>query len=100
MRVLLRDNIGTVHRLIVGNLEFEGWRKMVLPVGAKISQMDSVTGRPSYLELIAIEFIPPERFDFNQAVNREDLRTVFLDDISAVTRKKYLGRPVLKFKTQ
>lgn len=90
LTLIVEDRQGTRHFLDSGDLQFRGWRKMVLPLPQKIRQHDYYLEEKSALRLLAIEIV------FSQKYAKGKLPVIFIDEIAAEVRKKYDVPPELK----
>ena len=76
----------------MGNLNFSGWKKLSVKIGAKINQMNLTLNKDSYIEIKKIALEPSKK----QRKNRWSF--IYFDDITAEIRKKYLDRKIEKMK--
>lgn len=87
---IVEDRHGVRHFLDSGDLQFRGWRKMVLPLPQKIRQQDYYLQEKSAIRLLAIEIV------FSRQYAKGKLPILLIDEIAAEVRKKYEVPPELK----
>lgn len=86
LSILIQDAIGQNHRIILGNTEFLGWRKLIIKLSKKIKQEDEYLNQKRYIKILQIQYRPGN-------MTRLPLWQYFyLDDISAMVREKYTDR--------
>jgi hypothetical protein len=86
LSISLQDTAGKQHRLIMGHLDFTGWKKLTVALPSDIAQMDRFIHENAYLTLKTISYHPGSfaltpRYIF-----------IYIDDISATVRNKYLEK--------
>ena len=84
--IFLKDTSGEQHRIILGRLDFTGWKKLTADIPSNIAQMDECIDQKTYLALQKITIHPgtndlSPRYSF-----------IYIDDISAKVRIKYLNK--------
>lgn len=86
LSISLQDAEGRPHRLVMGRLDFTGWKKLTVAIPSEVAQMDSYIHENTDLTLLTITYHPGSfaltpRYTF-----------IYIDDISATVRKKYLEK--------
>ncbi|HON76994.1 MAG TPA: flagellar filament outer layer protein FlaA [Spirochaetota bacterium] len=82
--IFLKDVSGQQHRLIMGQLDFSGWKKLTAIVPSHVAQMDEYMNQQSFISLNKITIHPGSKELAPRYI------FIFIDDISAVVRSKYL----------
>jgi hypothetical protein len=83
---LLKDANNQPHRLIIGKLDFLGWRKLSVKITPEISQQDKYLSQKRQIEILKIIYSPGN-------LGRLPLWHYFyIDDITATVREKYTDR--------
>lgn len=72
------------YKVLMANLNYDGWKRFRIPIGNKISQKDYILGKPSFVKLTGIQFSPSKK----ETKNKEDI--IAIDDIFIIKRKKFL----------
>jgi len=90
LTLIVEDRSGDRHFIDAGDLQFRGWRRMVLPVPPKVRQQDYYLSEKSALKLIGIEIV------FSRKYAKGKLPVLLIDEIAAEVRKKYEVPPELK----
>ncbi len=90
LTLLIQDRRGDRHVIDSGDLQFRGWRRMVLPVPLKIQQQDYYLNEKSAMKLLGIEIV------FSRKYAKGKLPVILIDEIAAEVRKKYEVPPELK----
>lgn len=90
LTLIVEDRMGVRHFLDGGDLQFRGWRRMVVPVSHSIRQQDYYLNERAGLRLLAIEIV------FSGRYPKGKLPLVLIDEIAAEVRKKYEVPPALK----
>ncbi|HMV34873.1 MAG TPA: flagellar filament outer layer protein FlaA [Turneriella sp.] len=90
LTLIVEDRQGVRHFIDSGDLQFRGWRRMVLPVPQKIRQQDYYLNEKSALKLLGIEIV------FSRKYAKGKLPVILIDEIAAEVRKKYEVPPELK----
>ncbi|GAB4429622.1 MAG: hypothetical protein OHK0011_12100 [Turneriella sp.] len=90
LTLIVEDRQGLRHFIDSGDLQFRGWRRMVLPVPQKIRQQDYYLNEKSALKLVGIEIV------FSRKYAKGKLPVILIDEIAAEVRKKYEVPPELK----
>jgi len=83
----IRDAEGKAHRLTIGTLNFRGWRKLIVKLPKRILQEDRFLNQKRYIKITKLIYRPgntPKRHPIWQYF--------YIDDISAMVRKKYTDR--------
>jgi len=86
LSIILQDAAKTNHRMVLGSLDFLGWRKLVIKIDGKINQEDEFLNQKRFLKIMQIQYRPK---------NRERLprwQYFYIDDINAMVREKYTDR--------
>lgn len=86
LSILLQDAAGTTHRLVLGVLDFAGWRKLNVRLTKKVAQQDAYLTQKSQMEILKIMYKP-----HTQKRELQEHR-LYIDDITAMVREKYLDR--------
>jgi hypothetical protein len=90
LSLIVEDRQGVRHFIDSGDLQFRGWRRLVLPVPHKIRQQDYYLNEKSALKLMGIEIV------FSRKYAKGKLPVILIDEIAAEVRKKYEVPPELK----
>jgi hypothetical protein len=90
LSLIVEDRQGVRHFIDSGDLQFRGWRRLVLPVPHKIRQQDYYLNEKSALKLMGIEIV------FSRKYAKGKLPVILIDEIAAEVRKKYDVPPELK----
>ncbi len=79
---LLKDSDGKTHRVSFGLLNFNGWRKLKVPITSKFAQLEKHLARKRNMEILYLQY---------KHRNTGELMThyFYLDNISATVRDKY-----------
>ncbi len=86
LSLLLKDANNQPHRLIIGKLDFLGWRKLSVKITGEISQQDKYLSQKRQIEILKIIYSPGN-------LGRLPLWHYFyIDDITATVREKYTDR--------
>jgi hypothetical protein len=86
LSLLLKDADENVHRLIIGKLDFLGWRKLSVKITSEIAQQDKYLSQKRQIEIIKIIYSPGN-------IGRLPIWHYFyIDDITALVREKYTDR--------
>lgn len=88
--LIVEDREGRRHFLDSGDLQFRGWRQIVLPIQQRVRQQDYYLKEASALKIIAIEIV------FSAKYTKGILPLILIDEIAADVREKYLEPPPLK----
>jgi len=90
LSLIVEDQERRRHFIDSGDLQFRGWKKVTLPMPASIRQHDLYLKEASPLRLIAVEIV------FSPKYTKGVLPLVFIDELSAEVREKYILPPPLK----
>ncbi|MDY6934130.1 MAG: flagellar filament outer layer protein FlaA [Spirochaetota bacterium] len=86
LSILLKDADGNNHRIILGKLNFIGWRKLIFRIPDSIVQQDKYLTREKHIEIMKLIYKPGSR-------GRDPVWHYFyIDDITAMVREKYTDR--------
>ena len=86
LSIMLQDAYQINHRLVLGKLNFLGWRKLVIKLGKDIRQEDDFLSQKRFLKILHFQYRPGNR-------TRMPLWQYFyLDDLTAMVREKYSDR--------
>ncbi len=83
--IMLIDGSGASHRMIMGRLNFTGWRELTVSLPKEVSQMDKYLSQKKQLELTKIMYNPGN-------TGRNAWTYVYFDDISAMVREKFYDK--------
>jgi hypothetical protein len=86
LSILLKDNAGNSHLLVLGILNYSGWRKLSVKIPRSVAQEDAYLNQKSQLEIIKLLYKPYT----DTQMPRE--HRFYIDDISAMVREKYVDR--------
>ncbi len=81
--ILIMDANEQIHKLRMGNLNFIGWKKLMVPITKNIAQQDEFLNQKRFIKILQIQYT---------AANREQVarwQYFYIDDISAMVRDKY-----------
>ncbi len=82
----LVDSIGTNHRVIITVVDFNGWKKITVPVLSTVKQQDEYLNQKTNIQIKEIQYRPG-----NQS-RLPIWHYIYIDDISATVRDKYADR--------
>lgn len=82
--LIVKDSEFTAHNLLVGNLNFTGWKKIELLVPNKFIQKDWIINQKTFVQILGFYYVS----ESDKVDSRENIFVI--DDIFAITRKKYL----------
>ncbi len=82
LSIIVKDSNGNMKRLVMGKLNFLGWRKLSVPITDDISQEDKYLAQKRNIEIVKILY-NPSTLDRLPAWNY-----FYLDDITAIVRVK------------
>jgi hypothetical protein len=86
LSILVRDAKDVNHRLVFGRLNYLGWRKLSVPLGRAVSQVDDFLNQKKVLKVVQLQYRP---------MNVTDLpmwHYFYIDDLSGSMRDKYTDR--------
>ncbi|MGQ9843110.1 MAG: flagellar filament outer layer protein FlaA [Spirochaetota bacterium] len=86
LSILIKDANGNIKRLIMGKLNFLGWRKLSVPITDEIAQEDKYLAQKRNIEIVKILY-NPSTLERIPAWNY-----FYIDDITAIVREKYIDR--------
>jgi hypothetical protein len=86
LSILLKDGAGASHRIIMGRLNYLGWRELTVNIPSTVSQMDQYLSQKKELEITRIMFNPGN-------TGRLPVWNYFyMDDITATVRDKFYDK--------
>jgi hypothetical protein len=86
LSILLQDAMKQNHRLVLGNLNFLGWRKLIVKMNPNIKQEDEYLNQKRVMRIMQIQYRPAN-------INiHPKWQYFYIDDISAMVRDKYTDR--------
>ena len=83
LSILLQDAKKRNHRIILGKLNFLGWKKLNVNIGRRITQQDDFLNQNKNMKILQIQYRPANR------TRLAYWHFFYIDDISAVVRNKY-----------
>ncbi|MGB4269170.1 MAG: flagellar filament outer layer protein FlaA [Spirochaetota bacterium] len=86
LSILVKDANGNIKRLVLGKLNFLGWRKLSVPITDEIAQEDKYLAQKRNIEIVKILY-NPSTLERLPAWNY-----FYIDDITAIVREKYVDR--------
>ncbi|MCX7679572.1 MAG: flagellar filament outer layer protein FlaA [Spirochaetes bacterium] len=86
LSIMIRDSEGTSHRLIMGRLNFTGWRELRVNLPKEIAQMDKYLSQKTEIEITKIMYNP------GNTGRLPVWNYLYIDDITAVVREKMYDR--------
>lgn len=86
LSILIKDANGNIKRLVMGKLNFLGWRKLSVPITNEIAQEDKYLAQKRNIEIVKILY-NPSTLERLPAWNY-----FYIDDITAIVREKYIDR--------
>ncbi len=86
LSIILKDAAGRSHRLVLGKLNFLGWRKLSIKLTDEIAQEDKYLSQERQMEILKIMYNPGNTGRVNQ------WNYFYIDDITVVVREKYMDR--------
>lgn len=81
--LFLVDSHYLQHKIIIGKLDFKGWKSISVPIQNKIVQNDLTLYQNAKMKFVGLLYEAPK------VINEENERLIVLDDISVKTRDKY-----------
>jgi hypothetical protein len=84
--LMLRDSKNASHRLIMGNLDYLGWKKLSVNIPPTIAQMDTYLSQKRDIEITRIMYNPGNIGRLPQP------SYIYIDDITAQVREKFYDR--------
>ncbi len=84
--IMLRDAANTSHRLIMGNLDYLGWRKLSVNIPPAVKQSDEHLSQKREIEITRIMYNPG---NVGHVLKQS---YIYIDDISATVREKFYDR--------
>ncbi|MBN1533562.1 MAG: hypothetical protein JXA20_12915 [Spirochaetes bacterium] len=86
LSVLVRDAKEVNHRLVFGRLNYLGWRKLSVPLGRGVSQVDDFLNQKKVLRVVQLQYRPMN------VTNLPMWHYFYIDDMSGTVREKYTDR--------
>ncbi len=86
LSIMIKDSEGASHRLIMGRLNFTGWRELSVNLPKEIAQMDKYLSQKTTIELTKIMYNP------GNTGRLPVWNYIYIDDISATVREKMYDR--------
>lgn len=86
LSIILKDASGRSHRLVMGKLNFLGWRKLSIKLTDEVAQEDKYLSQKRQMEILKILYNPGNTGRLNQ------WNYFYIDDITAIVREKYKDR--------
>jgi len=86
LSILVKDANGNIKRMVMGKLNFLGWRKLSVPITDEIAQEDKYLAQKRNIEIVKILY-NPSTLERLPAWNY-----FYIDDITAIVREKYIDR--------
>lgn len=86
LSILLQDTKQKTHRLLLGKMDYLGWRKLKVKLEGGIAQEDELLNQKAVMKILELQYRPANS-------SRQPIWHYFyLDDISAQVREKYTDR--------
>ncbi len=79
----LLDSKFQKHKIMIANLNYDGWKSFKVPIGSSIAQSNYSIGKPNFTKLTGIQFNPTKK----ETKDKEDM--IAIDDIFIIKRLKY-----------
>ncbi|MFC1668943.1 flagellar filament outer layer protein FlaA [Spirochaetota bacterium] len=86
LSLLIQDANKKNHRVILGTIDFLGWRKLIVKLPKYIKQQDEYLSQKRFIKIMQIQYRPG-----NQTVHPR-WQYFYIDDITAMVRDKYTDR--------
>jgi len=86
LSMMIQDAGGDNHRLILGKLDFLGWRKLVIRLGSEVRQEDDLLSQKKFIKILHFQYRPGNQ------TQQPIWHYFYLDDITAMVREKYTDR--------
>ncbi len=86
LSLMLQDAYQKNHRLVLGKLDFLGWRKLVIKIGNDIKQEDDLLEQKKFLKILHFQYRPANE------TRMPIWHYFYIDDITAMIREKYSDR--------
>jgi hypothetical protein len=86
LSMIIQDADQQNHRVILGNTDFLGWRKMIVKLDKVVKQEDEYLNQKRFIQIMQIQYRP------GNATRLPLQQYFYLDDISAMVRDKYTDR--------
>jgi hypothetical protein len=71
------------HKIMIANLNYDGWKSFRIPIGNVIAQSNFTIGKSNFIKLTGIQFNPTKK----ETKDKEDM--IAIDDIFIIKRVKY-----------
>ncbi len=86
LSILIQDIENTNYRLVLGTVDFLGWRKMVVKLPKNVKQQDEYLNQKGFIKITKIIYRPG-----NMSIHPK-WQYFYIDDITARVRDKYTDR--------
>jgi len=83
LSIMVQDASGKNHRLILGKLDFLGWRKLKVQLLSNVSQEDELLNKKKFLKILHFQYKPGNK------TPQPIWHYFYIDDIGAQVREKY-----------
>ncbi len=71
------------HKIMIANLNYDGWKSFRIPIGNLVAQSDFIIGKANFIKLTGFQFNPTKK----ETKDKEDM--IAIDDIFIIKRLKY-----------
>ncbi len=87
LSIILEDANKKYHRLVLGKLDFLGWRKLIVKIRKNIAQEDEYLNQKRAIKITKIIYSPG-----NTKRRHAKWQYFYIDDISVMVREKYTDK--------
>lgn len=86
LSIIIQDAQKNNHRLVMGIIDYLGWRKLTANIPSWIKQKDDYLNQKKFMKIIQIQYRPGNRSRLPK------WQYYYIDDISVLVREKYTDR--------
>jgi hypothetical protein len=86
LSIMIQDSEGASHRLIMGRLNFQGWRELTVHLPKDVAQMDKYLNQKKQIEITKIMYNP------GNTGRVPAWNYIYIDDITASVREKFYDK--------
>jgi len=87
LSIILADANNNYHRIILGKLDFLGWRKLTVKLDRRVTQQDDFLNQKRKIKITKLQYRPG-----NSRLRRPKWQYFYVDNITAKVREKYTDR--------
>ncbi len=86
LSLMIKDSEGASHRIIMGRLNYQGWRELTVNIPKDVAQMDKYLSQKTQIEITKIMYNP------GNTGRLPMWNYLYIDDISATVREKFYDK--------